>query len=1072
MDDWQLLQEYAKDGSESAFTAIVNRHLNLVHSVAMRQVNNPQLAEEISQAVFILLARKAAGLRPGAILAGWLFRTTRFVARRTLRTEYRRQRREKEAHEMQMLASPDQAWNRIGPQLDEALENLHRRDRDAVLLRFFENKSHGEVGAAMGLTEEAARKRVNRALDRLRMFFSRRGFTVSAVVLGSALATHAGKAAPAGLVHHVAAAAILGGEAGVANLPAIVKETLSAWRWAKVKLATVTALVGAAGAAVFIGIFASSSNTPVVKNPTSSRPAEAVAQNESADLRGTTNSEIRRAGRSRGNVLRFHVIEQNTGVPVAYARLALSTQTAKRWEQRFDLMTDRSGSCDVPVPLGTGSLEVGLISSGWGARFVTWLPYLGNPLPEDYTLRAERVTNSIGGWLRDEAGNPITDAEIWMRWFRDFVDVPVARSDASGHWACSVIPAQNEGYKLQARHPSFADAQIESSHPDQADEDLKRESFRALWAGTLVTTLNPGLTLTGRVTDQAGQPLGGVKVAHKASVLDQPIDRLESRTDFDGRFVLPKLAVGNYDFTATAEGFAPEYRRIKVQPGMEPVEIRLKTGAVLRLRLVDEQGAGVPGAMVRLQCWGEHGEASATIWQADSGSDGRVEWSSAPNGMLQIGILKEGFALETGILVPADGQEHVFTLQRALTVEGHVVDAETGDPVAAFKVFRGFDREPEAACFGSNGFFRLRFAESIKPGRPWWVHVEAEGYETRDSAPLSPAFEGTLQFALKHSTRSGPIRGWVFLPDGTPAAGAQVALLTLENDAWLGRRRFLLLGSGRLISSTADARGFFEFSPDSQAHSVAAACETGFARQRLGNGSQPVTLRLEPWGRIEGTVAVARRPRPFYSVELTDDAAMHYSGAVRFDPSTFRTKPDSNGRFVFEDVPPGQFSLSLNRGVGLAISDLTEVTVRPGETAVAQIGGSGWTVVGKLTAEAGRVTDWAKQTLYANLNRSNQPFPQPVGLTLDAAGFWRVNFWQSEAGASYLRQFRSIPLVVASDGSFWADGVDSGTYKLEVCVGYTRLETEVQVPEGPVAEGSELDLGTISLPATNHVSSP
>src|SRR5438309_1785638 len=237
MDDWQLLRDYAERGSETAFRALVGRHLNLVLSSALRQVNNPQLAEEISQAVFILLARKARSLRHGVVLAGWLFRTTRFVAARAIRAEQRRQRREQEAFEMQQLSTADDAWKRIAPALDEAVERLGETDRNAVLLRFFEDWSHQQVGAALGLSEEAARKRVNRALEKLRGFFAGRGFVVSATALASALAANAVKAAPIGLTNSIAAAAFTAGAAATALLPAIASETLAAWRWTKLKWA-------------------------------------------------------------------------------------------------------------------------------------------------------------------------------------------------------------------------------------------------------------------------------------------------------------------------------------------------------------------------------------------------------------------------------------------------------------------------------------------------------------------------------------------------------------------------------------------------------------------------------------------------------------------------------------------------------------------------------------------------------------------------------------------------------------------------------------------------------------------
>src|SRR5262245_2506002 len=151
MNDIELVREYSQRGSETAFRELVHRHLNLVHSVALRQVRDPQLAEEVSQAVFILLARKAASLNENVILTGWLFRTTRFVASRVLRAERRRLQREQEAFQMQQLSHPDQTWNHIAPTLDSALEQLNETDRNAILLRFFEEQNHKQVGTALGL---------------------------------------------------------------------------------------------------------------------------------------------------------------------------------------------------------------------------------------------------------------------------------------------------------------------------------------------------------------------------------------------------------------------------------------------------------------------------------------------------------------------------------------------------------------------------------------------------------------------------------------------------------------------------------------------------------------------------------------------------------------------------------------------------------------------------------------------------------------------------------------------------------------------------------------------------------
>ena len=157
-NDLGLLHEYVTNGSERAFSALVSRHVDLVFSTAFRQVRNPHLAEEITQAVFIILARKANQLGKGTILAAWLYRTARFAAADVLKSEYRRrQREEQHALDMETTASAsDLAWSEVAPHLDEALARLADKDRSAILLRYFENRSLRAVGEVLGVEEEAA----------------------------------------------------------------------------------------------------------------------------------------------------------------------------------------------------------------------------------------------------------------------------------------------------------------------------------------------------------------------------------------------------------------------------------------------------------------------------------------------------------------------------------------------------------------------------------------------------------------------------------------------------------------------------------------------------------------------------------------------------------------------------------------------------------------------------------------------------------------------------------------------------------------------------------------------------
>lgn len=214
MDDAALLRRYAEERSEAAFAELVRRYVNQVYFAALRQVSgDAHRAEDVTQAVFTLLARKAASLAGRPTLAGWLYTTTRFVANETRRAERRRQVREQEAHAMQELAAesaPAADWDRLRPVIDDVMNELNQHDREAVLLRFFHGRPFAEIGAALRVTEDAARMRVDRALDKLRTLLARRGITSTSAALAVALANQAGMAAPAGLAASVTGAALAG----------------------------------------------------------------------------------------------------------------------------------------------------------------------------------------------------------------------------------------------------------------------------------------------------------------------------------------------------------------------------------------------------------------------------------------------------------------------------------------------------------------------------------------------------------------------------------------------------------------------------------------------------------------------------------------------------------------------------------------------------------------------------------------------------------------------------------------------------------------------------------------------
>ena len=253
-DAW-LLREYAEHGKDSAFGEITARHTNLVYSAALRQVASPDLAAEITQQAFIGLARGAQALSrklaEDASLAGWLCRSARNLSLNLRRDEFRRHSRERQAmaqHDPTPETSPD--WEQLRPRLDEAMAELSETDYDAIVLRFYQKQDLRSVGRALGLSEDAAQKRVSRAVERLRESLAERGLTIGAVGLTAAISANAVQAAPVGLAVAISAAAVLAAATLATTAAATTTATATASATAAAKTIAMTALQKTAIAAL------------------------------------------------------------------------------------------------------------------------------------------------------------------------------------------------------------------------------------------------------------------------------------------------------------------------------------------------------------------------------------------------------------------------------------------------------------------------------------------------------------------------------------------------------------------------------------------------------------------------------------------------------------------------------------------------------------------------------------------------------------------------------------------------------------------------------------------------------
>jgi len=288
--DSQLLRAYAEAQSEPAFAELVRRHIDLVYSAARRMVCDSHLAEDVTQGVFVALAKSAPELADRPVLSGWLHRTAQNIAAQTVRTDVRRRAREQEAAAMNELlsAESDASWEHIAPCLDAALGELSEVDRDAVLLRYFERKSAQDMAARLGISDEAAQKRVSRAVERLREFFAKRGVTVGGSGLVVVISANAVQAAPVGLAVTISTAALAGTAVNTSTVIAATKAIAMTTLQKTFVSTTVAILAG-------VGIYEALRNTKLREENESQKQqiAQLKAENETLSNRPSPVAEAK-----------------------------------------------------------------------------------------------------------------------------------------------------------------------------------------------------------------------------------------------------------------------------------------------------------------------------------------------------------------------------------------------------------------------------------------------------------------------------------------------------------------------------------------------------------------------------------------------------------------------------------------------------------------------------------------------------------------------------------------------------------------------------------------------------------
>ncbi|HTR40654.1 MAG TPA: sigma-70 family RNA polymerase sigma factor [Pseudomonadales bacterium] len=965
-DSLKLLRDYADRGDEAAFRKLVEQYIDFVYSAAMRRVNGDSaLAQDVTQTVFTDLARKAKSLRDVAMLGGWLYRYTGFVASNAVRGERRRQIREQEAAQMNATSeSSDALWQQLAPVLDDTIEALEPSDRQAVLLRFFERRDFRAIGAAMGISDDAAQKRVSRALEKLRALLTERGVTLSVVILSGLLASKGVCAAPAELVSKIARIAL----AGAATQAGLGWTLLHLSRSTTFRIA-LGGTIAAVALWLYLGYRPGSTNQPknsLAPTVALAAPTNTLSSNQAPAMPTASTSQNNDTS-TTSNVLLLNIVTADSGQPIPNVELDYWIWAKGKVKHKKPLITTRMGVCKVPVPNNTTELMLVSERDGFADTLLDWKTDHGEQIPAQYTLKVNRAV-PIGGTVVDPDGHPVSGAEVG---FNDRADIAsqaspqsddfswpyyeTATTDSQGHWQINRIgKAAVRHLDGSAKHPDFVLASLESSAPDPTQKQLLD--------GTYVFTLGRAVVVRGTVKDSGGNPVAD------AEILVGHVSMNTSRTSKslgDGTFSIAGCNPERTLLTAQAKGFAATTIKVNLANNSGPYDLVLQPGKTLKLRLVNSNGDPIPKADVWYDAFPNHQydpndpekyAATQVDFYRKTDKNGRLEWDNCPEGDLTFEIAAAGYMRNNEVKVPADGVEHVVTLQQGLTIAGTVVDATTGQPIPKFRIITGWpnidysDNTTNAVWSTIDRFwlsfdggkFQYTYEEQVLGGvkDPTFIFkFEADGYAPFITRVV-PATEGSARFDVA-LTPAPVLEVTVLSTNDQPAAQADVGLVSASSRLSLipgGFSRGNIQSGGSLL--VTDNQGQFQLPPDDTIEKIIVASPQGFAEATPSELAANPTINLLPWGRLEGTYETNGQPLPDRTLSLQYDPKSF--NRISCD-SAFQAKTDSNGHFTFPQVPPGKRQVCLivpfngNMSSGWTQLPLQTVTISAGESATITI---------------------------------------------------------------------------------------------------------------------------------------
>lgn len=646
-------------------------------------------------------------------------------------------------------------------------------------------------------------------------------------------------------------------------------------------------------------------------------------------------------------------------------------------------------------------------------------------IPKEYTLALEHGT-SIGGIIQNEDGQPIENVIVFLHVQpKDKIenvsisDIKI-ETDAQGQWQYNTMPADPGRIIIHLNHPEYYAAS--GTTPAFVTPELRDM--------TSVMVMEQGLTVSGYVLDTNNNAIKNARISQGTNRSGQ---YPTAETDENGRFEFKNIPAGEMVMTVQAAGYAPDLKQITVDDN-ETIEFRLESGHTIGGQIVDVNDQPISEANVAANSWRGH---QSLKWRTNTNKQGRFVWNDAPSDEVVFDMGKLGYmSIRDYAMLPSD-DEYIIVMYAPFRITGMVVDADTNEPIKAFKVTKGYDPGYSRGPFWerrSRSFTSGHYSvTSNEPREGYLVRIEADGYKT----VVSPVFiddQDEIIFNVKLQ-KSSEITGIVITADGQSVSDIELVLATGASAIQI--EYGIITNKGSHLTRITNGQGRFSFPVQNQGYMIVAATDQGFAKITDRQLEQTGEIILQRWGQVEGVLLLGKNDGAYEQIVL--NYKVSYKPNIPSLLTNYTTQTDAAGHFVLSRLIPGkakvgwQIQLSKSRYTS---SHSVPVEIVPGQTSTVRIGRTGRPVTGTLT-----VPDDYKEPVNWSFAQSQLairlPKPQNhLNMTVDEQKEWYKTWKDSDEGKAYYQRINtksiSYAVVIQPDGSFGIEDVSPGKYHLEV----------------------------------------